>query len=75
MGAVFEPKDLSKKPRKKVTYDSIKDIVPGTNDTPEDNWFIKLTHWLFTLYILSDNICMCMYGPLSLSQSHIFLKF
>ncbi len=38
MGAVFEPKDISRKPRKKVTHDSIKDIVPETNYTQEDKW-------------------------------------
>lgn len=34
MGSVFAPKNLSKKPRKKISYDSVKDILP---DTPE-NW-------------------------------------
>ena len=33
MGSVFEPKNLSKKPRKKIYHDSVKDILP---DTPEN---------------------------------------
>jgi hypothetical protein len=33
MGSVFEPKNLSKKPRKKISDSSVKDILP---DTPEN---------------------------------------
>jgi hypothetical protein len=33
MGSVFEPKNLSKKPRKKISHDLVKDILP---DTPEN---------------------------------------
>jgi hypothetical protein len=36
MGSVFEPKDLSKKPRKKISHDSVKDILPDTPDNLEE---------------------------------------
>lgn len=36
MGAVFRPKKLSKKPRKKIAHDSIKDILPDTSDSSEE---------------------------------------
>lgn len=32
MGAVFGPKRLSKKPRKKISRESIKDILPDTSE-------------------------------------------
>jgi len=36
MGSVFEPKDLSKKPRKKISQDSAKDILPETPENLEE---------------------------------------
>jgi hypothetical protein len=36
MGSVFEPKNLSKKPRKKISHDSVKDILPDTLETSEE---------------------------------------
>ncbi len=42
MGSVFEPKNLSKKPRKKIYHDSIKDILPDTPENLEENKIIKL---------------------------------
>lgn len=70
MGAVFESKDLSRKPRKKVIHDSIKDIDPEAKDTPEDNWIIN-SYWLFTP-VLSDNICMYMFMCHSTKSNHIY---
>jgi hypothetical protein len=36
MGAVFGPKKLSRKPRKKISHDSIKDILPNTSENSEE---------------------------------------
>lgn len=36
MGTVFEPKNLSRKPRKKMSQDSEKDILPDTPENSED---------------------------------------
>jgi hypothetical protein len=36
MGAVFRPKKLSRKPRKKISDDSIKDILPDTSESSEE---------------------------------------
>jgi hypothetical protein len=35
MGAVFRPKKLSRRPRKKISSDSIKDILPETSEDSE----------------------------------------
>ncbi len=36
MGAVFKPKDLSKRYRKKIPDELAKDIVPGANDDGDE---------------------------------------
>ncbi len=36
MGAVFKPKDISNKHRKKISNESIKDINPETDDSSKD---------------------------------------
>ncbi len=36
MGAVYKPKDLSKRYRKKIPDELAKDIVPGANDGDGD---------------------------------------
>lgn len=36
MGSVFEPNDLSKKTKKKISNNSMEDIIPKTNDTSEN---------------------------------------
>lgn len=36
MGAVYKPKDLSKRYRKKITDELAKDIVPGANDDGDE---------------------------------------
>jgi hypothetical protein len=35
MGAVFGPKKLSKKSRKKISHESVKDILPDTSQNSE----------------------------------------
>ena len=37
MGAVYKPKDLSKNYRKKISTESIKDIVPDGDDYSTEN--------------------------------------
>ena len=36
MGSVFTPKKLSRKPRKKISHDSIKDILPDTSENSDE---------------------------------------
>ncbi|HZH39310.1 MAG TPA: hypothetical protein VEX17_04535 [Bacillales bacterium] len=36
MGAVYKPKDLSKRYRKKIPDELAKDIVPGANDDGDE---------------------------------------
>ncbi len=36
MGAVFKPRDISNKSRKKISNESIKDINPETDDSSKD---------------------------------------
>ena len=36
MGAVYKPKDLSKRRRKKIPDELAKDIVPGANDDGDE---------------------------------------
>lgn len=37
MGAVFKPKDLSKKHRKTTNNEAIEDIVPDTDNSTNEN--------------------------------------
>lgn len=37
MGAVFKPKDITNKHRKKIVNESIKDIKPETGDSSNEN--------------------------------------
>jgi hypothetical protein len=36
MGAVFKPKDLSNRHRKKISNDALNDINPETNDSSKE---------------------------------------
>jgi hypothetical protein len=37
MGAVYKPKDLSKKYRKRISNDSINDIIPEKDESSTEN--------------------------------------
>jgi hypothetical protein len=37
MGSVYTPKDLSKKHKKKISDKSLKDIIPETSDSLDEN--------------------------------------